>query len=43
MIQERLLARANKNYREADRIRDELMSASIILEDTAKGTSWRRC
>ena len=43
MIQERLLARANKDYGEADRIRNELMSASIILEDTAKGTTWRRC
>jgi cysteinyl-tRNA synthetase len=42
MIQQRLLARANKNYREADRIRNELTSASIILEDTAKGTTWRR-
>jgi cysteinyl-tRNA synthetase len=43
MIQERLLARANKDYGKADRIRNELMSASIILEDTAKGTTWRRC
>ncbi|HEV7929710.1 MAG TPA: cysteine--tRNA ligase, partial [Nitrosospira sp.] len=43
MIQQRLLARANKNYGEADRIRNELMTASIILEDTAKGTTWRRC
>jgi cysteinyl-tRNA synthetase len=43
MIQQRLRARADKNYGEADRIRDDLMSASIILEDTAKGTTWRRC
>jgi cysteinyl-tRNA synthetase len=42
MIQQRLLARANKDYGEADRLRKELMSASIILEDTAKGTTWRR-
>ena len=42
MIQQRLLARANKDYGKADRIRKELMSASIILEDTAKGTTWRR-
>jgi cysteinyl-tRNA synthetase len=42
MIQQRLLARANKNYHEADRIRNELTSASIILKDTAKGTTWRR-
>jgi cysteinyl-tRNA synthetase len=43
MIQKRLHARANKDYGEADRIRKELLSASIILEDTAKGTTWRRC
>ena len=33
MIQQRLLARANKNYSEADRIRTELLEADIMLED----------
>ena len=42
MIQQRLLARTNKNYCEADRIRKELLDASIILEDGATGTTWRR-
>ena len=42
LIQQRLVARANKNYGEADRIRKELMDASIILEDGPQGTSWRR-
>ena len=42
MIQQRLLARTNKNYGEADRIRKELLDASIILEDGATGTTWRR-
>jgi cysteinyl-tRNA synthetase len=42
MIQQRLLARANKNYSEADRIRQELLNAGIILEDGPRGTTWRR-
>lgn len=42
LIQQRLVARANKNYGEADRIRRELLDASIILEDGPQGTSWRR-
>jgi cysteinyl-tRNA synthetase len=42
LIQQRLVARANKDYREADRIRQELMEANIILEDGPHGTTWRR-
>ena len=42
MIQQRLVARANKNYEEADRIRKALLDADIILEDGPTGTSWRR-
>lgn len=42
LIHQRLVARANKNYSEADRIRKELMEASIILEDGPQGTTWRR-
>jgi cysteinyl-tRNA synthetase len=42
LVQQRLIARANKNYAEADRIRKELMDASIILEDSPQGTTWRR-
>lgn len=42
LIQQRLVARANKDYSEADRIRKELMDASIILEDGPQGTTWRR-
>ncbi len=42
MIQQRLVARASKNYGEADRIRKELLNASIILEDGPQGTTWRR-
>jgi cysteinyl-tRNA synthetase len=42
MIQARIDARAAKNWAEADRIRDELQAAGIILEDGAEGTRWRR-
>ena len=42
MIQRRLLARKAKNFAEADRIRDELKSQGVVLEDTAGGTTWKR-
>ena len=42
LIQQRLDARAAKNWGEADRIRDELQAAGILLEDSAQGTTWRR-
>ena len=42
LIQQRLLAKQNKNWAEADRIRDELKAQGVILEDKGKETSWRR-
>ena len=42
LIDERLQARERKDFREADRIRDLLTSQGVILEDTPRGTSWRR-
>jgi len=42
LINARLAARKEKNYAEADRIRKELETAGVILEDDAVGTSWRR-
>jgi len=42
LIAHRLQARTDKNWAEADRIRDELESAGILLEDSASGTRWRR-
>ena len=42
MIAARLQARADKDWAEADRIRDELSEAGIVIEDGADGTRWRR-
>ncbi len=42
MILQRLAARKAKQWAEADRIRDALGSAGILLEDGPGGTSWRR-
>src|SRR5690606_34921439 len=45
-IEEQIAARAAakraKNYAEADRIRDTLSQAGIVLEDSPSGTTWRR-
>jgi len=38
----RNMAKMTKNYAEADRIRDELKFAGIVLEDGPQGTAWRR-
>lgn len=42
LIQQRLAARKGKNWAESDRIRDELKTQGIVLEDAAGGTTWRR-
>ena len=42
LIAQRLQARASKDWANADRIRDELSAAGIIIEDGAGGTRWRR-
>lgn len=41
LIQNRLEARASKNFAEADRIRDLLLSKGISLEDGPSGTTWK--
>jgi cysteinyl-tRNA synthetase len=42
LIQQRLDARKNKDWAEADRIRDDLAAKGIVLEDGPGGTTWRR-
>jgi cysteinyl-tRNA synthetase len=42
LIQQRLQARADRNWAEADRIRDELHAMGIELEDKGGETIWRR-
>jgi cysteinyl-tRNA synthetase len=42
LIEARTAAKKSKNFTEADRIRDDLKAAGIILEDGPQGTTWRR-
>jgi len=42
LVDQRLTAKAAKDYGRADRIRDQLTARGIVLEDSARGTSWHR-
>jgi cysteinyl-tRNA synthetase len=43
LIAERRAARVAKNFKESDRLRDELTKAGVVLEDKPDGTTaWRR-
>lgn len=42
LIQERIDAKANKNFARADEIRNLLQQNNIELEDSKQGTTWRR-
>jgi len=42
LLEERLAARAGKDWAASDRLRDELMSRGIAVEDTRDGQRWRR-
>jgi len=41
LIAARLAARAEKNWAESDRIRDQLTAMGVVLEDGKGGTTWR--
>ncbi len=42
LIEARTNARKEKNWAEADKIRDKLKEMGIVLEDTAQGVKWHR-
>jgi cysteinyl-tRNA synthetase len=41
LVERRAQARANRDYAEADRIRDELAAIGVILEDRPESTIWK--
>jgi cysteinyl-tRNA synthetase len=40
LIEARTAARAAKNFKESDRIRDELAAMGVVLKDSKDGTTW---
>lgn len=42
LIEQRQIARANKDWATADKIRDELKAKGIILKDTPQGVTWTK-
>ena len=42
LIEQRSLARKNKNFKEADRIREDLLNHGITIKDEKDETIWRK-
>ena len=42
LIAERDAAKKARNFKRSDQIRQELLDAGIVLEDTKEGTRWKR-
>jgi cysteinyl-tRNA synthetase len=40
LISERTAARARKDFRESDRIRDQLAAMGVVIKDSKEGTTW---
>ena len=40
LIEARAAARKAKNFKESDRIRDELAAMGVVLKDSKDGTTW---
>ena len=40
MIEDRQIARQNKDFKKADEIRDKLKKMNILIDDTTEGTKW---
>ena len=40
LIEKRTAARARKDFKESDRIRDELAAMGIAIKDSKDGTTW---
>ncbi|QWG20275.1 cysteine--tRNA ligase [Bradyrhizobium sediminis] len=40
LISDRAAARARKDFRESDRIRDELAAMGVVIKDSKEGTTW---
>ena len=41
LVAARLVARKAKNFKEADRLRDQIVALGVIIEDRSDGTHWR--
>ena len=42
LIAERAQAKKNRDFARSDQIRQELLDAGVILEDTKEGARWKR-
>ena len=40
LIADRTEARARKDFKESDRIRDELTAMGVLIKDSKEGTTW---
>jgi cysteinyl-tRNA synthetase len=40
LISERAAARARKDFKESDRIRDQLAALGVVIKDSKEGTTW---